>query len=245
MTTIPPITCPTEKYWRQPKLSSITVDDVNAIMSLNSFYDLYNYSDTRPIGIYEGKMWKSKIGNDWYLEWYKNHDELTCDVIRRKIIVKEKVLSVKQPFAYLICAGIKDVENRTWKTKYRGRVLIHSSAKMNCDYPFELLTTKQVEDLGIIRFKDFMKDYDKVSSIIGSVEIVDCVINYDSVWAEKTEIPLLGDVLDDIKYIGYPVPPKVTYNWVLKDAMLFDNPITNVKGKLNIWDYKLPLDELR
>jgi len=38
-----------------------------------------------------------------------------------------KVLTVKQPWAYLLCAGIKDIENRTWKLpeKYRGeRVLI-------------------------------------------------------------------------------------------------------------------------
>lgn len=26
-----------------------------------------------------------------------------------------KVLSIQQPWAALICAGIKDVENRTWK----------------------------------------------------------------------------------------------------------------------------------
>ena len=43
-----------------------------------------------------------------------------------------KVLSIKQPWAYLIASGIKDIENRTWKCpeKYIGkRVLIHASAK--------------------------------------------------------------------------------------------------------------------
>ena len=39
-----------------------------------------------------------------------------------------KTLSVKQPWASLICSGIKDIENRTWKTKFRGRVLIHAGA---------------------------------------------------------------------------------------------------------------------
>jgi len=28
-------------------------------------------------------------------------------------------------------------------------------------------------------------------------------------------------------------------NWVLKDAILFDNPILHVKGKLGFWEYKL------
>ena len=38
-----------------------------------------------------------------------------------------KVLSVKNPFAYLILQGGKDVENRTWTTDYRGRLYIHAS----------------------------------------------------------------------------------------------------------------------
>jgi hypothetical protein len=37
-------------------------------------------------------------------------------------------LSVKQPWAQLIVHGIKDVENRTWRTEYRGPLLICASA---------------------------------------------------------------------------------------------------------------------
>lgn len=37
-----------------------------------------------------------------------------------------KVLSVKQPWAWLITNGIKQVENRTWKTNHRGDLLIHA-----------------------------------------------------------------------------------------------------------------------
>lgn len=40
-----------------------------------------------------------------------------------------KVLSIKQPWASLICSGIKDVENRTWKPKeVPGRILIHAGS---------------------------------------------------------------------------------------------------------------------
>ena len=53
------------------------------------------------------------------------------------------------------------------------------------------------------------------SSIIGSVEIVDCVQNHSSIWAEKS--------------------PSV-WNWVLKDAVAFSTPI-QAKGKLSFWDY--------
>jgi hypothetical protein len=40
-----------------------------------------------------------------------------------------KILSIRQPWASLIVAGVKDVENRTWPMRYRGRVLIHSSLR--------------------------------------------------------------------------------------------------------------------
>ena len=41
-----------------------------------------------------------------------------------------KTISVQQPWASLICAGIKDIENRTWKPKENpGRILIHASKK--------------------------------------------------------------------------------------------------------------------
>ena len=33
-----------------------------------------------------------------------------------------KILSIRQPWASLIVAGVKDVENRTWPMGYRGRV---------------------------------------------------------------------------------------------------------------------------
>ncbi|QDT02214.1 ASCH domain protein [Rubripirellula lacrimiformis] len=38
-----------------------------------------------------------------------------------------RCLSVRQPWAWGICAGIKTVENRTWTTQHRGRIAIHAS----------------------------------------------------------------------------------------------------------------------
>ena len=37
-----------------------------------------------------------------------------------------KVITIKQPFATLIAEGLKEFEFRTWKTKYRGEILIHA-----------------------------------------------------------------------------------------------------------------------
>lgn len=38
-----------------------------------------------------------------------------------------KALSIRQPWAWLIAEGIKDVENRTWRTPYHGPLLIHAA----------------------------------------------------------------------------------------------------------------------
>ena len=40
-----------------------------------------------------------------------------------------KALSVKQPFAEFIATGEKDIELRTWRTDYRGPLLICASSK--------------------------------------------------------------------------------------------------------------------
>ena len=50
-------------------------------------------------------------------------------------------------------------------------------------------------------------------SIVGSVEIVDCVRDHPSIWAEK-------DV----------------WNWILANPILFPEPIP-YKGKLSFWEY--------
>lgn len=42
-------------------------------------------------------------------------------------------LSIRQPWAWLILHAGKDIENRDWPTKVRGRVLIHAAKGMTRD----------------------------------------------------------------------------------------------------------------
>jgi len=42
-----------------------------------------------------------------------------------------KILSIRQPWAYLITRSSKDIENRSWPTKYRGPFLIHASLRVD------------------------------------------------------------------------------------------------------------------
>ena len=46
-----------------------------------------------------------------------------------------KALSLRQPWASLIADGRKTIETRTWRTRYRGPLAIHASARPYADLP--------------------------------------------------------------------------------------------------------------
>jgi hypothetical protein len=45
-----------------------------------------------------------------------------------------KALSIAQPWASAVAFAGKDIENRTWRSHYRGPLAIHASAKVFKDY---------------------------------------------------------------------------------------------------------------
>jgi len=49
-----------------------------------------------------------------------------------------KALTIRQPWAELILRGRKPFELRSWKTHYRGPILIHSAMKVNSYFAREL-----------------------------------------------------------------------------------------------------------
>ncbi len=138
-----------------------------------------------------------------------------------------KALSIKQPWASLIAHGLKDIENRTWATKYRGKIYIHASGTPSFNNLTLNLSHDQIDQIvlnGSFPLDARDEKYPK-SAIIGTVDIVDCVINHPSIWAEGTETSA-GYVIDHI-----------IYNWVLANPVLFEEPILNVKGKLSLWEF--------
>jgi activating signal cointegrator 1 len=44
-----------------------------------------------------------------------------------------KTLTIRQPWAELIAQGKKDIEVRTWKTNYRGKIAIHAGKVIDTD----------------------------------------------------------------------------------------------------------------
>jgi hypothetical protein len=151
-----------------------------------------------------------------------------------------KALSVKQPWASLICTprennpllGIKDIENRKWKTHFRGKIYIHASAQyVRTKIGWELLTYEQFKSLDEDTLLKHLDQSFPVSAIIGEVEIIDCVVNHHSIWAEKTAGNYVGDGV-------FVLSEKPIYNWVLANPVLYEKPILNVKGKLSFWEFQ-------
>ena len=101
-----------------------------------------------------------------------------------------KCLSIRQPWAWLVVHGWKNVENRTWSTKHRGPLLIHASSNMTrADYEACRIFVAGIhEDLTIPTFEVLPR-----GGIVGKVTLLDCVREHTSPWFTGP----VGWVLDD------------------------------------------------
>lgn len=124
-------------------------------------------------------------------------------------------LSIRQPWASLILKAGKDIENRDWPTKYRGRILIHAAKGCTrlefedaIEFAEDCIQRPITADLATI----------PRGGIVGSVEIVDCVQRSDSPW-----------------FVG-------RYGFVLRDPLML--PFTPWRGQLGFFDVPLTMDQL-
>lgn len=125
-----------------------------------------------------------------------------------------KVLTIREPWASLIINGYKEYEFRSWKTNYRGKILIHTSSIIDKDM--------------LDRFKDYNLDY-ITGAIIGEAEIVDCI--------------LVDKEFNDGLRVKNPVVygrsnHTETYAWKLDNVKKYDK-IIYTKGKLGLWNYEM------
>ena len=127
-----------------------------------------------------------------------------------------KAISLQQPWASMVCAGIKDVENRSWAAnELPQRILIHASKEgqpiKEEDIPFAWrLFIENALDMGVMTSLDELPS----DAIIGVVTLCQCVTESESRWAH----------------------PDYKYKWLLKDPQFFKEPITDVKGEEGLFD---------
>ena len=104
-----------------------------------------------------------------------------------------KAISIRQPWAWLIVQGYKDVENRTWATKHRGPILIHAGKTLD---PYFDEIRQDVLAQGV-EFPD-AKHIER-GDIVGQVNIVDCVTESSSEWFDGP----YGFVLEDAQPLPF------------------------------------------
>jgi len=104
-----------------------------------------------------------------------------------------KALSIRQPWAWLIVNGYKDIENRTWRSSFRGSIYVHTGQKLLTD-DFQV-QRDYIEKLGLV-----LPDSFNLGAIIGEITITDCIDTSVNPWFCGP----FGFVLSDP--IAYPEP---------------------------------------
>lgn len=104
----------------------------------------------------------------------------------QRLVRRAVALSIRQPWAHLIIYAAKDVENRDWPTRVRGRVLIHASKTMTrADYEAAVIFCSGLPDGTMpndFQFPTFEQLKSKCGGIVGVMNIVDCVTQSPSPW---------------------------------------------------------------
>jgi hypothetical protein len=132
-----------------------------------------------------------------------------------------KVLSVKNPWAFLIIHYGKDIENRFRKTNYRGRIAIHASKKSDED-AYLLESESQVLKKAFQEARERRSEIEKTNGhIIGTVEIYNCT--YQELTAMTNKSP-------------WAKSGSLWHYWV-KDPIALESPIA-ARGMLGLWEYE-------
>lgn len=126
-----------------------------------------------------------------------------------------KVLTLKQPWATLVAEGIKEYEFRSWKTNYRGKVLIHAGTG--------------IDKNDMEKFDDLNLNFPS-KKIITEVELVECLELDDE----------LNEKIINENNIAYSTKKRSGYAWMLKNAKKI-NIEKEIKGQLGLWNIDIDI----
>lgn len=126
-----------------------------------------------------------------------------------------KVLTLKQPWATLVAEGIKRYEFRSWKTNYRGKILIHAGSGID---------KKEME-----KYKNLNLDFPS-KKILAEVEIEECL---------ELDENLNKKIIEE-NNIAYGSKSRTGYAWKLGNVKKI-NYDEEVKGQLGLWNIELKI----
>ena len=124
-----------------------------------------------------------------------------------------KVLTIRQPWATLIMQGDKRFEFRSWRTKYRGELLIHAG--------------KGIDKEAVKRLEKYLSKDLPLGKILGKVMLVDCI---------RMSPEFKEELLKENSDIYTKSSFNENFGWQLENVQVFDVPIDAV-GHLSLWEY--------
>lgn len=156
-----------------------------------------------------------------------------------------KCISILQPWASLVVTkdpktgkAYKQIETRSWNTKYRGPLLIHAGKK---DVPIWM---KELVNKWIFPNNPQLKLH--TGAIIGMVNLVE-TFPFRAVWPSINK--RMGLMMNE-RYVEFTEQEVAfgdyssigRYGWLLSDPILFQTPIP-CKGNLSIWNLPEELED--
>ena len=124
-----------------------------------------------------------------------------------------RALSIRQPWAWLVVNGYKNIENRTWSTSFRGRIFVHAGQRMvPGDYPEQ---REYITQAGIVIPCPLAR-----GAIIGEVTITGCLSASDSPWYCGP----YGFILEDPVAYDAPVPHRGQLGFFPVDETVTGHP---------------------
>lgn len=144
-----------------------------------------------------------------------------------------KVLSLFQPWSTLVAIGEKEIETRSWSTKYRGPLAIHASKSckfvtMGSKY---YLLDKEPFCSSFMSFI-YPKSWNDCSFPCGYI-IATCTLSDVFEITESFKVNL--GLLEPKEFcFGDYMPGR--FAWILEDVKILDEPIPT-KGSLGLWNF--------
>lgn len=142
-----------------------------------------------------------------------------------------KAITVIQPWATLLATGKKHIETRSWKTNYRGEILIHAGKKdplFGISDMTEDARERAFRSLGLYgMFNRFQKF--PTGEILGKANLVNCL------QIDEQMTTLLREQYPDEYAFGDFTPRR--YAWIMENPILFDKVIP-ASGKQGLWNWE-------
>lgn len=139
-----------------------------------------------------------------------------------------KIISVQQPWAWLLARRIKRVENRTWWTSYRGEIGIHAGKTLDVE-ALDLLRMGYAPGCGFDPTE--LPETFLLGGLVGVANLV------------ETTQDIHHELIDQQQRECWCDPIPDTYYWIMEGAR--EVPFIPMRGRLGLFEANVNIQEAR